>query len=111
MRSHPTRDRLDDMAPKQVLGTVLDVSRLFDLLRGSIQCIDFTQLVAVLDLLQLLDVELGNPAKAKSMGLDLERFAIRLHRFKCRFSTPTSGGWARRADQLLLCERPESARG
>ena len=48
----------------------------------------------MLDLLQLLDEKLGNPDKAKSMGIDLARFAIRLHRFKCRFTTPTSGGWA-----------------
>ena len=72
----------------------LDASRLFDILRGSIKCDDFTQLVAVLDLLLLLDEELGNPDKASSMGIDLARFAIRLHRFKCRFTTPTSGGWA-----------------
>ena len=51
-------------------------------------------LVAVLDLLQLLDDELGNKRKAESMGLELDRFAIRLHRLKCRFTTPTSGGWA-----------------
>jgi len=85
---------LDGMPPKQVLSEVLDASRLFDLLRGSIKCDDFTQLVAVLDLLLLLDEELGNRDKARSMGIDLERFAIRLHRFKCRFTTPTSGGWA-----------------
>ena len=85
---------LDGMPPKQVLSEVLDASRLFDILRGSIKCDDFTQLVAVLDLLLLLDEELGNPDKARSMGIDLERFAIRLHRFKCRFTTPTSGGWA-----------------
>ena len=78
----------------ETLGELLDASRLFDLLRGSVKCTDFTQLVAVLDLLQLLDDELGNKRKAESMGLELERFAIRLHRLKCRFTTPTSGGWA-----------------
>ena len=85
---------LDGMPPKQVLSEVLDASRLFDILRGSIKCDDFTQLVAVLDLLLLLDEEMGNPDKARSMGIPLERFAIRLHRFKCRFTRPTSGGWA-----------------
>ena len=78
----------------ETLAELLDASRLFDLLRGSVKCTDFTQLVAVLDLLQLLDDELGNKRKAESMGLELERFAIRLHRLKCRFTTPTSGGWA-----------------
>merc|ERR1719482_1365588 len=51
-------------------------------------------IVFTLDLLQLLDVDLGSPEKAKSQGWDLKRFQIRIINIKDRFSTPTSGGWA-----------------
>ena len=48
----------------------------------------------VLDLLELLDVDMGNPKKAKQQGWDLGQFQIRLIKIKDRFTTPTSGGWA-----------------
>merc|ERR1711934_1195506 len=72
----------------------LDSKYLVDILRGSLECPDFTNIVFILDLLQLLDVDLGDSAKAKSQGWDLDRFQIRIIKVKDRFSTPTSGGWA-----------------
>ena len=72
----------------------LDAKCIVDFLRGSLECPDFTNIVFILDLLQLLDVELGSSAKAKQQGWDLDRFQIRIINIKDRFSTPTSGGWA-----------------
>merc|ERR1719201_443734 len=73
---------------------VLKTKHLVDMLRGSLECPDFTNLVFILDLLQLLDVDLGSSEKAKAQGWDLDRFQIRIMNVKDRFSTPTSGGWA-----------------
>merc|ERR1712010_297860 len=72
----------------------IDASTLVDVLRGSLECPDFTEIVFILDLLELLDVELGDPGKAKAQGWDLEKFQIRIMNIKNRFDTPTSGGWA-----------------
>merc|ERR1712032_1198375 len=72
----------------------IDASTLVDVLRGSLECPDFTEIVFILDLLELLDVELGDPVKAKAQGWDLEKFQIRVVNIKNRFDTPTSGGWA-----------------
>ena len=72
----------------------LNAKYLVDMLRGSLECPDFNNLVFILDLLQLLDVDLGSPEKAKAQGWDLNRFQIRIINIKDRFSTPTSGGWA-----------------
>ena len=74
------------------LTKMLDSSRLFDVLRGSLKCSDFNVIVTVLDLLLDLDKEFGKPSKVG--GFNLEMFTIRLHRIKCRFTKPTSGGWA-----------------
>ena len=63
-------------------------------MRGSLECPDFTEIVFILDLLELLDVELGDPEKAKAQGWDLEKFQIRIVNIKNRFDAPTSGGWA-----------------
>ena len=67
---------------------------LVDVLRGSLKCSDFTNIVFVLDLLELLDVEMGNPKKAREQGWDLEKYQIRIIHVKDRFTNPTSGGWA-----------------
>ena len=67
---------------------------LVDVLRGSMKCSDFTNIVFLLDMLQRLDVDLGNPARAKAEGWDLDKFQIRIINIKDRFVTPTSGGWA-----------------
>lgn len=48
-------------------------------------------IVTVLDLLLDLDSQLGDPSKVS--GFDLQTFAVRIHRVKCRFTEPTSGGW------------------
>ena len=71
---------------------LLDSSTIFDILRGSLKCSDFNVIVTVLDLLLDLDKEHQKPNKVG--GFDLARFSIRLHRIKCRFTAPTSGGWA-----------------
>ena len=72
----------------------IDASTLVDVLRGSLECPDFTEIVFILDLLELLDVELGDPVKAKAQGWELGKFQIRIVNIKNRFDTPTSGGWA-----------------
>merc|ERR1711971_80387 len=72
----------------------IDASTLVDVLRGSLECPDFTEIVFILDLLELLDVDIGDPVKAKAQGWDLEKFQIRVVNIKNRFDTPTSGGWA-----------------
>ena len=72
----------------------LDATPLVDVLRGSLECPDFTEIVFILDLLELLDVDLGDPKKAMEQGWDLDKFQIRLINLKDRFTTPTSGGWA-----------------
>ena len=72
----------------------LDAKSLVDVLRGGLECPDFTVVVYALDLLTLLDVEMGNKEKAQAAGFDLDRFQIRIIHLKDRFTTPTSGGWA-----------------
>merc|ERR1711907_680247 len=72
----------------------VDATSLVDVLRGSVECPDFTEIVFILDLLQLLDVDLGDAKKAKQSGWNLQRFQIRIIHIKNRFTTPTSGGWA-----------------
>ena len=73
---------------------MLDASTLVDVLRGSLKCPDFTEITFILEMLLQLDVRMGDPAKAKAAGLDLEKFQIFLIRVNDRFTTPTSGGWA-----------------
>ena len=72
----------------------VDASTLVDVLRGSIKCPDFTEIVFLLEILELLDVDMGDPEQAKAQGWDLHRFQIRIIHVKDRFTTPTSGGWA-----------------
>jgi hypothetical protein len=67
----------------------LDATPLCDVLRGSLQCNDFTMLVTALDLLKALDSEFGDLEHARGMTQ-----RIRLLRIKDRFTAPTSGGWA-----------------
>ena len=69
----------------------LDASKLCDCLRGAIQCSDFASINTVLELLTYLDNDLGEPDRVEEIE---QRFRIRLIRAKCRFSQPTSGGWA-----------------
>ena len=71
-----------------------DARHMVDVLRGSLKCPDFTEITFVLELLLQLDVRMGDPAKAKAAGLDLEKFQIFLIRVNDRFTRPTSGGWA-----------------
>ena len=72
----------------------MDARSLTDVLRGSLRCPDFTEITFVLELLLQLDVEMGDPEKAKAAGIDLDKFQIFLIRIKDRFTTPTSGGYA-----------------
>ena len=72
----------------------VDTTALVDVLRGSLECPDFTNIVFVLELLLLLDVDLGDANKVKQQGWDLDKFQIRIIHVKDRFTTPTSGGWA-----------------
>ena len=72
----------------------LDARSVVDVLRGSLRCPDFTEITFVLELLLQLDVEMGEPEKAKASGIDLDKFQIFLIRIKDRFTEPTSGGWA-----------------
>ena len=72
----------------------VDATTLVDFVRGSLECPDFTEIVFILDLLQMLDVDLGQPKKAKEAGWDLNKFQIRIIYIKDRFTKPTSGGWA-----------------
>ena len=80
--------RMEDDA----LCELLDASFIFDVLRGSLKCSDFNVIVTVLDL--LLDLDEVHQKPSKVGGFDLERYSIKLHRIKCRFTQPTSGGWA-----------------
>ena len=72
----------------------VDATPLVDVLRGSLECRNFTNIVFVLELLELLDVDMGDKKKAKAQGWDLKRFQIRIINLKNRFTKPTSGGWA-----------------
>merc|ERR1719174_2914594 len=72
----------------------VDAKYLVDVLRGSLKCPDFTEIVFMLDLLEMLDVEMGDPKKAEAQGWDLDKFQIRSIHIKYRFNSPTSGGWA-----------------
>ena len=72
----------------------VDARNLVDVLRGSIECPDFTDITYVLEILKQLDVDMGDPEKAKAAGIDLDKFQIFLIRINDRFTTPTSGGWA-----------------
>ena len=66
----------------------LDATPLCDVLRGSLQCKDFTMLVTALEELKALDGEFGDVAQARGLTQ-----RIRLLRIKDRFAAPTSGGW------------------
>lgn len=72
----------------------VDATPLVDMLRGSLECPDFIEIVFILELLELLDVDMGDPKKAEAQGWDLQNFQIRIIHLKDRFTTPTSGGWA-----------------
>ncbi len=72
----------------------MNATTLVDVLRGSLECTDFTTIVFLLDLLQLLDVEMEDPKQAKQQAWDLHKFQIRLIQLTARFPTPTSGSWA-----------------
>ena len=72
----------------------MDATPLVDILRGSLECPDFIEIVFILELLVMLDVDMGDPKKAKQQGWDLREFQIRIIHLKDRFTTPTSGGWA-----------------
>merc|ERR1711934_1175733 len=72
----------------------VDATPLVDILRGSLECPDFIEIVFILELLVMLDVDMGDPKKAKQQGWDLSEFQIRIIHLKDRFTTPTSGGWA-----------------
>ena len=72
----------------------VDARHLTDVLRGSLKCPDFTEIVFILDLLEMLDVDMGDSKKAKQQGWDLEKYQIRIIHLKDRFNKPTSGGWA-----------------
>ena len=63
--------------------------RVCDLVRGAIEVTNFTTMMNVLRLLCDLDLELGTTGET---GGILEKIVIT--RSKCRFSCPTSGGWA-----------------
>ena len=79
---------------KEKGASVLDTRSLVDVLRGSLKCPDFTEITYVLELLQQLDVEMGDAQKAKAAGIDLEKFQVYVVHIKNRFTNPTSGGWA-----------------
>ena len=87
----PERYDVSEMSD-DALCELLDARFIFDVLRGSLKCSDFNVIVTVLDLLLDLDEEHQRPSKVG--GFDLSRFSIKLHRIKCRFTQPTSGGWA-----------------
>merc|ERR1712100_800781 len=70
----------------------VDATHLTDVLRGSLKCPDFTEIVFILDLLEMLDVDIGEPRKAREAGWDLDKFQIRIIYIKDRFTKPTSGG-------------------
>merc|ERR1719174_532102 len=72
----------------------VDAKYLVDVLRGSLKCPDFTEIVFMLDLLEMLDVDMGDPKKAEAQGWDLDKFQIRIIHIKDRFNSPTSSGWA-----------------
>ena len=70
----------------------LDASSICDCLRGAIQCPDFSTISSVVELLTWLDnSDMGQPDRVEEIE---KTFRIRLIRAKCRFSKPTSGGWA-----------------
>ena len=71
--------------------SALDASHLCDCLRGSLICKDFTVISSVLEWLTSLDQDIGPKEQVEHVD---SGFAIRLLRAKCRFTTPTSGGWA-----------------
>ena len=71
----------------------VDATHLTDVLRGSLKCPDFTEIVFILDLLEMLDVDMGDPKKAMAQGWDLQKHQIRIIHLKDRFNKPTSGGW------------------
>ena len=72
----------------------VDATPLVDILRGSLECPDFIEIVFILELLVMLDVDMGDEKKAKQQGWDLREFQVRIIHLKDRFTTPTSGGWA-----------------
>ena len=79
------------LRPDHALGSALDGSVLCDCLRGALNCRDFTVISSVVELLVWLDEEFGDERRVEGIQAD---FRIRIIRTKCRFSNPTSGGWA-----------------
>ena len=77
--------------PEHTPGEPPDASKLCDCLRGALMCKDFTVINSVVEMLVWLDHEMGDESRCE--GIE-QRFRIRLIRSKCRFSEPTSGGWA-----------------
>ena len=73
-------------------GSELDASLLCDVLRGGLVAESIAELLGALDLLKACDHEHGDATR--SAGIDLSKFKIRIIRTKCRFTRPTSGGWA-----------------
>jgi hypothetical protein len=89
-----------------------DVSAVRDALAGSgsIKCQNFNELVFALDILEELDICRGQrddgagaadshedtrKMRQRALpGVDLDYYGIRLLRIKCRFTSPTPGGWA-----------------
>ena len=79
------------LRPAHKAGGELDASLLCDCLRGALNYKDFTVINSVVELMTWLDDEMGDESRCE--GIE-ERFRIRIIRIKCRFSLPTSGGWA-----------------
>ena len=79
------------LRPEHTPSSELDASKLCDVLRGSLVCKDFNDILQVFEALSNLDHEYGN--FERMVGVD-EKYKVTLIRLKCRYTAPTSGGWA-----------------
>ena len=66
---------------------------MVDILCGILECTDFIEIMFILELIMLMDVDMGDPKKSKTQIWYLIEFQIRIIILKDRFTTFTSGDW------------------
>ena len=70
----------------------LDVRNLTNVLCGSLKCPDFTEIVFILDLLEMLDVNMGDQKRSESQGLNLENIKSGLSISRITSTSPQAAG-------------------
>jgi hypothetical protein len=84
------RKELIRICEKLSMARSWEPGRVCDVVRGAIECDDFTTMISVIRLLRDLDTELKRDAAETGGFME----GIIINRVRNRFGSPTSGGWA-----------------